>query len=401
MNTLTKHLFLALITSLSFSAFIYFEYFDITNKIINTIFALTSLALFLHIPKRAIFMAGFFIGILWFYWIGYSFEYQGVGYLTPFITLFFGFVYMLFFATLTLSDKVYIRAIILFLLSFVEIVGFNWMQIELIFVDSYICVEKYQFAITLISLSLVSYVNKKIKYLPLLLLLLSLNYNTKQPKLAPLKIKLTQTMIKQEDKWKKENLLPTVEKMYIYIKKAISEKYDVIVSPESVFPLYMNHNYLLLKDLQNLSKQITIVAGSLFSQNNQLFNVTYIFNNGTYKIAKKVVLVPFGEYIPLPKFAQKFINDTFFGGTSDFIGAKEPTDFTIKGIKFRNAICYEATSPEIYKGDLSYVIAISNNGWFTPSIEPTLQKLLMRYYARKNNVVIYHSSNIAGTGIIY
>ena len=117
-------------------------------------------------------------------------------------------------------------------------------------------------------------------------------------------------------------------------------------------------------------------------------------------MAKKLVLVPFGEYVPLPKFMQKFINDTFFKGSSDFLTAKEPTDFVIKGVKFRNAICYEATCQEIYDGDVNYVIATSNNAWFTPSIEPTLQRLLMKYYARKNGVTIYHSANSKGTGVV-
>ncbi len=72
----------------------------------------------------------------------------------------------------------------------------------------------------------------------------------------------------------------------------------------------------------------------------------------------------------------------------------------IKGLKFRNAICYEATCAEIYEGDVDFVIATSNNAWFAPSIEPTIQKLLMRYYARKNATTIYHSANYKGTGII-
>jgi apolipoprotein N-acyltransferase len=128
--------------------------------------------------------------------------------------------------------------------------------------------------------------------------------------------------------------------------------------------------------------------------------VTYLFDNGKIAIAKKLVLVPFGEYIPLPKFAQKFINDTFFSGASDFETADKPTDFTIKGVKFRNAICYEATCAEIYKGDVHYVIATSNNAWFAPSIEPILQRLLMEYYARKNGVTIYHAANYKGSGVI-
>jgi apolipoprotein N-acyltransferase len=119
-------------------------------------------------------------------------------------------------------------------------------------------------------------------------------------------------------------------------------------------------------------------------------------------MVNKVVLVPFGEKIPLPKIFTDLINKYFFNGASDYSEGENPTTYTIKNVKFRNAICYEATSDEIYKDiDTNYVIAISNNGWFTPSIEPTLQKLLLQYYAKKYNLVIYHVTNRSQNGIIY
>ena len=386
--------------ALFFSAFIYLEYFGFTIKILNTIFALLSLSLFIYMPKRAILISGFLIGLLWFYWIGYSFEYQGVGYMTPIITFGFGIIYMLFFGVLALTNQAYIRAILLFGLSFFEPFDWNWLQVELIFVDSYIGVLKYQLALVLFALSLPPYIKTRYRYAPLLIIFLALNYQIPKQNDAPLKIKLVATDIKQEKKWLRESLKPTVLLGYKEIQKAAYENYDVVIFPESFFPLYMNKNPKLIEQLLLLSKNITIVTGSLLLENNKHYNVTYMFQDGRYEVAKKLVLVPFGEYIPLPKFAQKFVNDTFFSGASDFLTAKKPTDFTIKGIKFRNAICYEATCQEIYSGNPKYIIATSNNAWFAPSIESTLQKLLLRYYARKNSVTIYHSANYKGTGII-
>ncbi len=389
-----------ILTAILFSAFIYFEHFGITSKLLNTIFGISALALLLYAPKKSILIAGFSIGLLWFYWIGYSFKYNGVGYMTPFITIGFGFVYMLFFGVLALTKSVMLRAVLLFLVSFVEPFDFNWMQIELLFVQSYIGIFKYQLILVLLALALPKYMDKPFRFAPLFLLIFALDFTKANQTLAPLKIKLASTDIKQELKWQPSQLNPTIKLIYKKIQNAIDKKYDVIVLPESVFPLYMNKNPLLLEQLLLISKKITIVVGTLLYENNQSYNVTYVFQNGKYKIAKKLVLVPFGEYIPLPKFAQKFINDTFFAGASDFKTAKKPTDFMIKGVKFRNAICYEATCDEIYQGDVKYVIAISNNAWFAPSIEPTLQKLLLKYYAKKYNVVIYHSANYKGTGII-
>ena len=401
MNKSLETILLGLLTALCFSAFIYFAEYNLTNKLLNTLFGLGALGLFLYIPKRSILVAGFLIGLFWFYWIGYSFEYQGVGYMTPFVTFGFGIIYLLFFSPLYFAHKAYIRAILLFGLSFIEPFDWNWLQIELIFVDSYIGIFKYQLAIVLLSLALPQLIKeKRFKYFPLLLLLTALNYTQPIQNETDLKIKLVQTDIKQEIKWTRAALSPTIKAIYAKINRAIDAKYDVILFPESVFPLYLNYNPKIISTLEELSQKITIVAGALLKENGHSYNVTYMFENGKYSIAKKLVLVPFGEYIPLPKFAQKIINDTFFSGNSDFETATQPSDFLIKGVKFRNAICYEATCQEIYEGDVQFVIATSNNAWFAPSIEATLQRLLMQYYARKNGVTIYHAANYKGSGIV-
>jgi len=398
---INNHIILGVVTAALFSTFIYLEHFGIISKTLNTLLGISAFVLLLYIPKKAILSTGFFIGLFWFYWVGYSFEYQGLGFMTPIITFAFGLLYLLFFLPLYFTDKAYIRALLLFGLSFLAPLDWNWMQLELPFVDSYIGIHKYQFAALLAALSLPSLINdKRYKYTPLLLLLLAINYGYKEQNSAPLKIKLVDTDIKQNVKWTPQALKPTVDMIFTEIKKAQQEGYDLIIFPESVFPLYMNRNPALLRTLLKASHGITIVAGALLSENFKHYNVTYMFQNGEYKIAKKLVLVPFGEYIPLPKFAQKIINETFFGGASDFITAKEPTDFLIKGVKFRNAICYEATTDKLYQGDVKYMIAMSNNAWFAPSIEPTLQNLLLKYYARKYGVTIYHSANYKGSGII-
>ncbi|MDA7817644.1 apolipoprotein N-acyltransferase [Sulfurimonas sp.] len=388
------------IIALLFSSFIYLEHFGITCKILNTVFALISLYLFLHVSKKAVLLSGFLIGLLWFYWVGYSFEYNGVGFLTPFVTLGFALLITLFFAALAFTKEVYIRALLLFILSFVEPFDFNWMQIELIFVDSYIGVQKYQLVLVLIALALPTYIKKPYMYASLLLILLAVNYSPKEQKDSPLKIKLVETKIAQDIKWTRQHLEPTIKLIYQEIEKAKQEKYEVVVLPESVFPLFMNRAPRIIQQLQLLSYDITIIAGTLLYEDEKNYNVTYMFNKGNYEIAKKLVLVPFGEYIPLPKFMRKVINEYFFAGASDFKTATHPTDFTIEGTKFRNAICFEATCQEVYEGDVDFIIASSNNAWFTPSIEPTLQKLLLRFYARKNGVTVYHSANWAGTGVI-
>ena len=397
------NLSLGFFTALLFSAFIYLGDMGIEIKWLNTLTALCAFWLLLHIPKQAVLSAGFFIGLLWFYWVGYSFKYTDMPLAVPFVSLAFAIAYMLIFGVLALSDRAWIRALLLFGLSYLVILDFNWMQLSLPFIESYVGIYKWQLAIVLLALSLDEFIpQKRYKALPLLLLLFALNWQGYMPREdAPLKIKIVTTHIDQSQKWKRSMLVPTVEMVFREITQAAEEGYDLVILPESVLPLFLNKNRKLLEELQLLSSDIDVVLGALLYENGHNFNVAYHFDrNGHYEIAKKVVLVPFGEYVPLPNFAKKIINDTFFEGGNDFLAAKKPTDFTIQGIKFRAAICYEATTDALYVDNPKYMVAISNNAWFAPSIEPTLQNFLLRYYARRHGTTIYHSANYKGSGII-
>jgi apolipoprotein N-acyltransferase len=353
-------------TALLFSAFIYFEHFDLTNIFFNTIFITFAYILIITIDKKSLFFAGFFTGILWFWWVSMSFTYYDLIYLMPFIILLFGIVYGVLFYLTAIIDKIVIRAILFYLLVFIEPFGFNWFKPDLPLINTY-----YN----------------------------TYNSNVTKPNI---KIYMPQYNTNQNLKWEKEYKTKLIEENLQNIDYAIKNKYDLIILPETTFPLALNMEYELLEILQEKSRNISIITGALSYSDEQFLNSTYLFQNGEYKIANKVVLVPFGEATPLPQFLVDFINNTFFDGASDYTNASEPTTFEIEGIKFRNAICYEATSDDVYKQlDTKFVIATSNNAWFTPSIEPTLQKLLLKYYAKKYNLIIYHSVNGSKNEIIF
>ena len=206
---------------------------------------------------------------------------------------------------------------------------------------------------------------------------------------------MPQLEVKQGLKWEKEYKKVLHENNFDLIVKAIEEKRELIVLPETAFTAVLNKNAELRERLGYLSKDIEIVTGALYVEDNQIYNATYHFSNEKMQIAKKVVLVPFGEEIPLPQFFVDLINKIFYDGAQDYSKANKATDFLIKGEKFRNAICYEGTTDKIFEdlNETKYMIMISNNAWFTPSIEPTLQHLLLKYYSKKYQVMIFHTAN--------
>ncbi|MDP3120645.1 MAG: apolipoprotein N-acyltransferase [Sulfuricurvum sp.] len=392
---------LPLLIAISFSAFIYWEYFHLTSKALNTLTGLGALYALLHAPKRTLPIAGFWIGLLWCYWIGYSFQYYGLGWAQIWVAFGFGIVYALYYGSLGLTHNPWIRALILFALTYVWPMDFNWMQPELIFVESYIGFEKWQFALVLLSLASTSYFIKYKKSIPLFALFITIPPSYTPPVQPPLRIKLVSTDISQDLKWQESMMGDIINENFHQIDLAINRGYDLVVLPESAFVIYMNHYPLIQEELLKRSQSIAILTGTLHEENSLHYNVSYLFNKGEITVAKKTILVPFGEYIPLPSIFRDWINRHVFEGGSNFVTADKPTDFVIKGVKFRNAICYEATREELYTPDAKYLIAISNNGWFKPSIEPTLQNLLIRFYARKNGSMVFHSANGGGSGVVY
>jgi len=353
------------ITAMLFSAFIYLEYFDLTNKLLNTILLIISYILIVTLDKKSVFFTGFFIGILWFWWVANSFIYYELAYLMPLIVFVFALGHGIIFYLTAIFKNIFVRIILVYCLTFVEPFGFNWFKIDLPLINTY--------------------------------------FNTYESKIQkpPLDIYMPQYNLSQDKKWNKKYINEIVNTNIKNIDFAIQNNYDLVILPETAFPMILNKQKQLINTLKEKSKDITIVTGALSLKNNQYLNSTFMFQDSKVTIANKVVLVPFGEEIPLPKVFVDLINKYFFNGASDYTSASKPSDFTIKGTSFRNAICYEATTDTIYENMKSpYVIASSNNAWFAPSIEPTLQKLLLRYYAKKHKLYIYHSTNMSSNMIV-
>ena len=359
-NFTKKEIIVGLISAFLFSSFIYFEYFGLS--ILNFL-SLFGYFLLFKIDKKSFIVSGFFIGIFWFWWIGLSFRYYNLPYLIPFVILGLGIIFAVIFYLIGLFNNKIIRAILFFSLSFIHPFGFNWFKPELPIIN-------------LIDKNSKLYINQNIIF-------------------KNIKIFIPEYNIPQNIKWDKNYLSTTLKLNENNIKYAIKKGFDMIILPETAYPLVLNYNKKLLIKLKNYSKKITIVAGALNYQNNQFYNSSFIFQNNSYIIANKVILVPFGEKTPLPKPIVNLINKIFFNGASDYKQAKYPTYYTVKNIKFLNAICYEATVDKFYTNCKTHnVVVLSNMAWFQPSIASTLQTLLLKYFAFKYNLTIFHSVNL-------
>lgn len=391
----------------------YLDWVGFVNPLINTILGFWMFYWLLQTNHKVWFWTGFGIGMTWFWWLGMSFANYSLAWAVPIIFIVVGIVYgILFLIIAKIAERLAnkwnnelidfaIKAAGLLILSYIHPLSFDWFKPELVFVNSYLGIKKWQFAIILSAMVLSLY--RRNAWL-LLLAVFAYPFQAQlHPKPLPNHhIVITNTMTNVIDKWKPELQPQHIDNIFHQINRAIAEKKRLIIFPESVFALFINLRPDLMTILQGYSNDITIIAGGLYADPSGIpRNSTYIFKGGEFQVANKAVLVPFGEYNPLPKWMGKIINNIFFDGAPDYVASADVTDYTIDGITYRNAICFEATSEKLYQGDPQEMILISNNGWVVPSIEPTLQKLLLQYYSKKYGTTIYHSANMSPSYMVH
>ena len=320
----------------------------------------------------------------------------------PFVILGIALVYgILFWLIGRFATPIYLQLLCLFGISFIDPFGFNWLKFPVIFIDTYFDASFLAFGCFLMAIGMAKMFQKWFKFVAFIPCFFALFLSNEPTKPELLNVALPTMNVPQSQRWDKKYQKAAIELNIQLIEQAIAEKKEMIILPESAFPLYLNLADGLIETLKAYSDKITIVAGSLtYEDTKGFFNSSYVFHQGQMQVAHKIILVPFGEEVPFPSFIVEIINKLFFDGAKDYQKAKEPQDFSINGMLFRSAICYEATTDKLFENTPKQMIVISNNAWFTPSTEQTLQHLLLRYYAKKYQTVIYHSANSGISGII-
>jgi len=383
---LTRALLIAVLSS----AFIYLNHYGFSYPLLNTILGVTTLYLLLQEGGKVWFISGAFIGLFWFWWIALSLQHYGMIWAVPIEII------IIMLSSNTLLPLIF-KAFGLFILSYIHPFSFDWLKLELMFVESYLGIGKWQFAVILSAIVLSIW---KQQFIYLLLIVFAYHTHLETPNKSEDKIALITTHTSVQDKWN-ETLHPKqFENIFKHIDQAIEDKKKLIILPESVFPIFLNRSQKLIDRLQEKAKQISIVTGGLYWDGKTPRNSTYIFTENKITVANKVLLVPFGESNPLPDFLSNWVNKVFYDGAVDYIASPNVVDYKIDGEIYRNAICFEATSEKLYEGTPKNMIVLSNNGWFSPSTEPTLQKLLLQYYSQKYGTTIYHAVNMSNSYVI-
>ena len=183
----------------------------------------------------------------------------------------------------------------------------------------------------------------------------------------------------------------------------------LFVWPEGVFSGYDYNDILKFKSLfiDNFSKNHFILLGvnTYDEEKNGHYNSLIIVNNRFEIIQnyRKQKLVPFGEFLPMNSFLNKFGLKKITEGHGSFLKGNKYGNLEIENLNILPLICYEIIFTELIQQSSSnsnLIINISEDGWFGTSIGPKQHFVKGIFRAIEHNTYLVRSANKGITAIV-
>ncbi|KLO21156.1 apolipoprotein N-acyltransferase [Marinitoga sp. 1155] len=219
-----------------------------------------------------------------------------------------------------------------------------------------------------------------------------------------IKVSVFQTNVPQEVKYS-DNTWSSYVEISNYLQEN-NDKTDLLILPEAVFIRDIRDSdiFRIIQEAVKISNKNWIIGfPTVDIEKREFYNsALYINKNGEIeKIYNKIKLMPFAEFLPYESVFRIF---SFFKLVNYYTPGKEFSTLNIKNKRFSVQICFETYFPEIsrnfVKNGAQFLIAISNDGWFShkTALIQHFSKSIFR--AVENRRTFIQVSNTGITGII-
>ncbi len=229
-------------------------------------------------------------------------------------------------------------------------------------------------------------------------------------------IRLVQPNIPQTEKWKLENRSWIFNRLIAMTsqsnEQAIAEDVDLVIWPESALPFYLMEQPAALAAIaQALPGQSQLMTGALRREQNSngeedVFNSIYwLGSDGAVRSAyDKTHLVPFGEYLPMQSWLEAIGLEQLTRLKGGFTPGKNRNLFETDGFgSVLPLICYEiafASEVSDYKKRPDWILTVTNDAWFGPSIGPYQHLFMARMRAVELGLPVVRVANTGISAII-
>jgi len=187
----------------------------------------------------------------------------------------------------------------------------------------------------------------------------------------PIRAALLQPGIPQRERLDPNAAPRTYRAVIDQAREAARDPVDLIVLPESALPTTWGASPTLRRDLTEIAASCRCAV--LFNDieidpGSRVFNVARLVTADGLAGApyRKVHLVPFGEYVPLPRlffFARQVSTEI-----GEFTPAAEPSLLASGPLRIGTSVCYEVTYDGLARaeagGGANLLVTISNDSWY-------------------------------------
>jgi apolipoprotein N-acyltransferase len=219
----------------------------------------------------------------------------------------------------------------------------------------------------------------------------------------PLRVSLIQGNVAQHEKWRRENLLPTLG-LYTGLTGGEWES-DLIIWPETAIPSFahlVEESLLQPLSVEAVQRGSQLLVGVPVWEEGRYYNA--MLSLGVQREAyHKRHLVPFGEFMPFKGLLAPLL--TWMNvPMSDFsAGEGKPPLLTLAGYPAGISICYEdAFGDEVAEAlpQAAFLINASNDAWFGDSLAPHQHLEIARMRALETGRYLLRSTNTGVSAVI-
>lgn len=195
---------------------------------------------------------------------------------------------------------------------------------------------------------------------------------TDSPESAPqISVALLQPNVSQEARANGRGAAEAYRQVLAQIREAGRDRPDLVLVPESAFPLYWQRSAILRGDLEAAARDcgcrilfndVDLAEGGRYYNAARLLTPSGL-EGTTYR---KVHLVPFGEYVPLPRLF--FFVRQVSTEIGEFSAASEAVVLRSPPLAVGMGVCYEILYPHLSREEVAtganLLATISNDSWY-------------------------------------
>ena len=225
-----------------------------------------------------------------------------------------------------------------------------------------------------------------------------------RPAGPPITVALVQADVPQAMKWR-PGMARRELALYRRMSVPLWSRAELVVWPESAITTWYQD---VRRPLARLARKLRrrrrrLLTGILLDRAGGLYNGAVELGGRRPLFYEKHHLVPFGEYVPLPRWARAWLRAWRLPHSGFDAGPRRPPFLRVRGVPFAVSICYEDAFGRDIRRALpraAFLVNISDDAWFGHTIGPFQHYELAEARALETGRWLVRADNSAVSGII-